>query len=67
MINQVSESIMIQHVELNRVFWPLEDSEECDPDILRSMFGLGSNELGWPELLTGSRVVILAEAGTGKT
>jgi len=58
---------MIQRVELNRIFWPLEDSEESDPDILRSMYGFGLNVLDWSELLECSRVVILAEAGTGKT
>src|SRR5918992_5296067 len=58
---------MLPHVELNRTFWPLGDSHEYDPDRLRATSAFGLNQFHWPELLEMSRVVILAEAGTGKT
>lgn len=55
------------YVNLNRVFfgWTSEDEWLSDPDIL-SRYRLGS-ALAWPDVLKRRRVVILAEAGSGKT
>jgi hypothetical protein len=45
----------------------LGDGDEYDPDTLRAKAAAGSDRIPWPELLAMKRVVILAEAGTGKT
>jgi len=58
---------MPPHIELDRTFWPLGDGEEYDPDTLRAKANFGLNLMHWSDLLTMTRVVILAEAGTGKT
>ena len=57
---------MLPHVELNRSFWRLGDTEEHDPDALRMRSALGLGDETWIDLLERPRVVILAEAGTGK-
>src|SRR5262249_50607818 len=59
--------MMPPHIELNRTFWPLGDGEEYDPDTLRAKAQFGLHLMHWSNLLTMMRVVILAEAGTGKT
>jgi hypothetical protein len=59
--------MMLPHTELNRTFWPLGDGEEYDPDTLRAKARYGLHLMHWSDLLTMTRVVILAEAGTGKT
>src|SRR5438105_6069321 len=59
--------MMPRHIELNRTFWPLGDGEEYDPDTLREKARFGLHLMHWSDLLTMTRVVILAEAGTGKT
>ena len=58
---------MLLHVELNRTFWRLEDTEEHDPERLKAYAAFGLESEDWTKLLARSRVVILAEAGTGKT
>jgi hypothetical protein len=58
---------MPRHIELDRIFWPLGDGEEYDPDTLRAQARFGLHLMHWSNLLTMTRVVILAEAGTGKT
>jgi hypothetical protein len=58
---------MPPHIELDRTFWPLRDGEEYDPDTLRAQARFGLHLMHWSNLLTMTRVVILAEAGTGKT
>ena len=58
---------MPRHIEVDRTFWPLGDGEEYDPDTLRAKARFGLNLMHWSDLLTMTRVVILAEAGTGKT
>ena len=58
---------MPRHIELDRTFWPLGDGEEYDPDTLRAQARFGLHLMHWSNLLTMTRVVILAEAGTGKT
>jgi hypothetical protein len=58
---------MLSHVELNRTFWSLADAEDHEPDTLRTVSLWGMEGIAWPELLESARVVILAEAGTGKT
>lgn len=58
---------MLAHIELDRTFLPLGDGDEYDPDTLRAKAAAGSDRIHWPELLAMKRVVILAEAGTGKT
>ena len=59
--------MMPRHIELDRTFWPLGDGEEYDPDTLRAQARFGLHLMHWSNLLTMTRVVILAEAGTGKT
>jgi hypothetical protein len=58
---------MLPHVELNRTFWRLGDTEDGDPEALqiRAAFGLEGED--WTKLLERSRVVVLAEAGAGKS
>jgi hypothetical protein len=58
---------MLPHIELDRAFWPLGDGDEYDPDMLRAKATFGVDRLHWSDLLEMTRVVILAEAGTGKT
>lgn len=57
-----------QHLELDRRFRDLTDAEKED---LSRVAQVAGNPLhfptGWPELLEAARVVILAEAGSGKT
>ncbi len=58
---------MPSHIDLDRTFWPFGDGEEYDPDTLRAKAEFGLNLMHWSDLLPMARVVILAEAGTGKT
>ncbi len=58
---------MPTHVDLDRTFWALGDREEFDPDIQRAHAAFGLLGTSWDELLKNPRVVILAEAGAGKT
>ena len=53
-------------IALNRRFVNWREQEPPDPD-LRSRFGLSDRGLGWGDLLAKRRVVVLAEAGSGKT
>lgn len=53
-------------VELNRQFVRLADNKPADLATL-DFAGVGSKALGWTELLEGRRIVVLAEAGSGKT
>jgi hypothetical protein len=53
-------------ISLNRRFSEWTDKEAPDPD-MRLAMGLDDGGVGWEELLTKHRVVILAEAGSGKT
>ncbi|MFQ5955438.1 MAG: hypothetical protein ACE5JZ_10280, partial [Kiloniellales bacterium] len=58
---------MPTHVDLDRTFWSLGDEKDFDPDELRARAWFGLSGLSWNDLLKKPRVVILAEAGTGKT
>lgn len=58
---------MLTHVELDRAFLPLGDEKDFDPDELRVRAWFGLSGQSWNDLLKKPRVVILAEAGTGKT
>ncbi len=53
-------------VELNRRFVQCRDDERSDPDLV-ARFGRTAGTLGWDDLLAKRRVVLLAEAGSGKT
>ena len=53
-------------VELNRRFHEWKNEEPPDPEI-RNALGLDDRALGWEELLLKRRVVIPAEAGSGKS
>lgn len=53
-------------IELNRRFVQCGDDERSDPDII-AQFGRSIGALGWADLLSKRRVVLLAEAGSGKT
>jgi hypothetical protein len=52
-------------IALDRRFLESYEGEHSDPDLL-IQFGFGKG-LDWPHLLSKRRVVILAEAGSGKT
>ncbi|MCG8432455.1 MAG: hypothetical protein MJA83_00310, partial [Gammaproteobacteria bacterium] len=58
----------MKHIDLQRRFYEQSKAGTEDSDTLaifgESKFG---GALGWPELLKRNRVVILAEAGSGKT
>lgn len=55
-------------IELNRKFWVVNDKEDADPDSLRYQYLWSrDSQPGWSELLQMPRVVVLAEAGTGKS
>jgi hypothetical protein len=56
----------VQVIGLNRQFVEWTKSEAPDP-YLRSRLGLSDGALGWNDLLVKRRVVILAEAGSGKS
>jgi hypothetical protein len=53
-------------IELDRRFVQCGDDERSDPDLVVH-FGLSTGTLGWDDLLAKRRVVLLAEAGSGKT
>src|SRR6266545_2406130 len=55
------------HIELDRTFWLLGDGDEYDPDTWRAKTVFGLDQMHWSNILEMTRVVILAEAGTGKT
>jgi hypothetical protein len=57
----------MDYVDLNRRFVEINEKEELDPDTYQSLAGLKSFGFLWEDLLKKSRVVILAEAGMGKT
>ena len=57
---------MLSVVTLNRRFIEWGQKEPPDPEFRRAI-GLGDDGLGWEELLSKRRVVILAEAGSGKS
>ena len=58
---------MSDHIELHRTFWPVKDETDYDPDSFRIGSAFGKAPSDWSHLLQCNRVVILAEAGTGKT
>lgn len=53
-------------VDLRRRFQEWNDEEPLDPEMQRA-WGLEDGGLGWEQLVSKMRVVILAEAGSGKT
>jgi hypothetical protein len=53
-------------VALNRRFHQWNDTEPPDPE-MRRFWGLDDGGIGWEQLLTKRRAVVLAEAGSGKS
>jgi hypothetical protein len=53
-------------IGLNRRFHEWNEKEAADPELRRAM-GLDDGAVGWDELLAKKRIVILAEAGSGKS
>ena len=53
-------------IELDRQFVEFREDEKSDPDAL-ARFGRSIGTLSWTDLLARRRVVLLAEAGSGKT
>lgn len=53
-------------VDLNRRFHEWSDKEPPDAE-MRRLWGLDDGGIGWEQLLTKRRVVVLAEAGSGKS
>src|SRR5689334_22770891 len=54
------------YVNVDRQFGPLDDKTRLEPDVLQNI-GSFPTDLGWGALLHHRRVVVLAEAGSGKT
>jgi hypothetical protein len=57
----------MKFVELNRAFLPLRKGEAADPEVTRFWAHKYSGAVYWPELRQYHRVVLLAEASSGKT
>jgi hypothetical protein len=57
------------HVPLARTFQPFDTRQEIDPDVAAYLAwdGSGIGAMSWDELLKDRRVVVLGEAGIGKT
>ena len=55
------------HIDLGRSFSELTNSELDSPETLASLNEFRHGGHGWPALLQERRVVLLAEAGSGKT
>lgn len=58
---------MTKFIELNRKFHDLTEQELAEPEILAQNEHKYSSLTGWTELLESDRVLLLAEAGSGKT
>ena len=58
---------MTEFIDLERRFHEPADREVDDPDNLTAWSEYLPGSTGWPELLEHDRVVLLAEAGAGKT
>ena len=59
---------MTEFIDLERRFYELQDQEIDDPENLVAWSDyMPASTGGWPELLKHHRVVLLAEAGAGKT
>jgi hypothetical protein len=54
-------------VELDRQFVEVAEDKETDPELVARFGRLTGGALSWNELLARRRVVLLAEAGSGKT
>jgi hypothetical protein len=54
-------------IELDRQFVEVAEGKETDPDMVARFGRLTGGALDWKDLLTRRRVVLLAEAGSGKT
>ena len=60
------QATIVTYVDLNRTFVPVNVNDPVSPEGL-AMLARRYHALTWPELLTQTRVVVLAEAGSGKT
>jgi hypothetical protein len=58
---------MTKAVNLHRTFSTFSEADEYDHDFVRDWSGFPTNGKPWEEILKSERVVILAEAGAGKT
>ena len=56
----------MQHIELNRRFIEIQENNQ-EPESRRQLAAFGYLGFSWEDLLNHPRVVILAEAGMGKT
>ena len=54
------------HIELDRQFFPWGEGEFSDPDVVLQL-GRSADLLTWGKISARRRVVIMAEAGSGKT
>lgn len=64
---KINHTFMSNYIELNRSFYPKKE-EEINSDRISVNYLLGiKNHLSWNDLFEKSRVVVLAEPGTGKT
>ena len=55
-----------EFIELDRTFHELSQSAEHDDLELRSLLGIGK-QLNWADLISHYRIVLLSEAGSGKS
>lgn len=57
----------MKFVELNRAFMPIEKGQEASVEVMRLWGHRYSGAIHWPELRQYHRVILLAEASSGKT
>ena len=57
---------MTAPISLNRRFVPWTERDSGDPEVMSHLLAFG-DALTWEDLLAKDRVVLLAEAGSGKT
>jgi hypothetical protein len=56
----------VKYIDLDRRFVSLAEAQDIDPEVWLAIRG-ADGRLGWKQLLERKRVVILAEAGSGKS
>lgn len=66
-MNKRSNGASALYVDLDRRFQPLTEANAEDLEVLDAFPGYMSSALTWSDILKKRRVVILAEAGSGKS
>lgn len=63
----MGDVMAVGHIELNRTFWEVKDQADYDEDTFAFSHLYCNSADGWSTVIENKRVIILAEAGTGKT